>query len=773
MFNLLKYYVNKFVQFVRVYFYDILDVIAFFLTIHAFVFSLWDIPRLISAMLHADNPFFFLMDFLLFKALPTLLINIFNLTYLLFTACYYIISDITTLITNLPKWTFLMIEYVTLHIYFAWAWLLNILISGVNLILASKLAQEFIKMFCWLLICYGIIVFILLLVEFNYSSFWIMSVTLAIFWSILSFFMFFDILIYDLHLWKNTNVDTNKFYFGVDAPYFDTNSNTIDFNLDTKVVQPSINFIRTWFIEHNITLNLKDHSVYYIFVISIISVFANLHTLIYMAKDQKKERFIMLLNAFSFSMLFLTLSTNWVFFLLCWEFLGITSFFLITHNETQTESLRAATKALVFNLISDAMLLFLLVINLYVTNSILMEASALVNTPSIDYVKVDLLGNSYLLEKSISMYALLIFLFFSAVIKSVQMFSFMWLPESMKAPVPASALIHSATLVAAGFFVLLEMRDVYIHFFTLNVFICIGFGTAFCGALSAAYQEDLKKILAFSTIANCGFMLVLLFAFDVHVFLIYFTVHGIFKSICFMFSGEIINNQSHSQDFRTYDTLSKSLLVNIVCAVLTLFLLAGFPFTLVYIIKHYFMYTANSALSFGIFDALSWCYTLLSLCYAMVFSIRIFVFPSKKKTDSNCKDIKETDLYRTSNNIIYAMVCLTVTMFLEGSFSYYNSVIGKNIFITDLYCVYVSTYFIGMLMAFFFVYQSNAFDVKSTVAVHVATITYLVWLCSIINHIFVYGIGVLTLFLVIIFGTVIAMLIKYIWNNLNLYCEIL
>lgn len=158
----------------------------------------------------------------------------------------------------------------------------------------------------------------------------------------------------------------------------------------------------------------------------------------------------------------------------------------------------------------------------------------------------------------------------------------------MKAPVPASALIHSATLVAGGFFILLEAKLLYVSFFGIEFLLLVGFTTALVGAMAAAYQEDLKKILAFSTIANCGFMLVLLYAFNIKVFLVYFIIHGIFKSISFMFSGEIINQQQHNQDFRTYGTVSKSLAVNLVGVSVTLLMLAGFPFTVVYTIKHYF-----------------------------------------------------------------------------------------------------------------------------------------------------------------------------------------
>ena len=124
--------------------------------------------------------------------------------------------------------------------------------------------------------------------------------------------------------------------------------------------------------------------------------------------------------------------------------------------------------------------------------------------------------------------------------------------------------------------------------------IFIGVVTAIIGAASAVYQEDLKKILAFSTIANCGFMLVLLSWSNVEIFVIYFILHGLFKSACFMFSGDIIIAQHHKQDNRVYTDFLNTQHVNKVGIILSLVVLSGSPITLMYLIKHSYILNEHS-----------------------------------------------------------------------------------------------------------------------------------------------------------------------------------
>jgi len=152
----------------------------------------------------------------------------------------------------------------------------------------------------------------------------------------------------------------------------------------------------------------------------------------------------------------------------------------------------------------------------------------------------------------------LVSLSIACFIKSAQIFLHFWLPDSMEAPLPASALIHSATLVAAGIYMFIKFRDVFfLSDFFSNSIIAISTITFFFGSLTASVQSDYKKILAYSTIANCGVMFFSIFIVDINIVIIYFAIHGFYKSITFLISGFLIAQINHNQDSRYSASNSK------------------------------------------------------------------------------------------------------------------------------------------------------------------------------------------------------------------------
>lgn len=376
--------------------------------------------------------------------------------------------------------------------------------------------------------------------------------------------------------------------------------------------------------------------------------------------------------------------------------LGITSFFLISHNDTQTSSFKSALKAFSFNKISDILLIATFILFAVRSNSINITESSLLNFRL----------NSVLYNYDI--YIMLILVFIASSIKSVQFFTFMWLPDSMKAPAPASALIHSATLVAAGFYYISLFKDLYFSCFGTTFMVCIGFITAFIGAVSAAYQTDLKRILAFSTISNCGFMLVLLSVYDIHIFLIYFTVHGLFKSVCFMFSGDIIVAQNHKQDFRCYNNIISAKHMNLSCITVCLIVLSGFPFTITYFIKHQFMFSYISLQFLSILDTLFYFYSFASLLYASNFIVRLYFFVPAKK-DNLSVDYKINDYIL---NTFYAAVSMLFSVIFIGGLMInlrYNKVENtlSNIFLIHTYITSVTIVF-STLAIYFLILRGDA-----------------------------------------------------------------
>lgn len=139
----------------------------------------------------------------------------------------------------------------------------------------------------------------------------------------------------------------------------------------------------------------------------------------------------------------------------------------------------------------------------------------------------------------------------SAFVKSAQFGFHIWLPDSMDAPVPASALIHSATLVSAGVFLLLRLTPLFeLSIYSAYIIPLIGSFTAFLGGLCASYQSDIKRILAYSTISHCGFLMLCFSLYIPEYTILYLYVHGFFKAAVFLCAGNIIRFSRNYQDFR-------------------------------------------------------------------------------------------------------------------------------------------------------------------------------------------------------------------------------
>lgn len=159
----------------------------------------------------------------------------------------------------------------------------------------------------------------------------------------------------------------------------------------------------------------------------------------------------------------------------------------------------------------------------------------------------------------------------------------------MEAPVPASALIHSATLVSAGVFLIIRFYPILdLSFYFKIVAALVGALTAFVGGVSAVFQTDLKKILAYSTISHCGFLIFLCSFGQFKLVIVYLFVHGFFKAISFLCVGNIIRFSKNYQDLRRMGSLFKYLPAEFFFLIFSLLNLSGLPFFLVFIQRHYY-----------------------------------------------------------------------------------------------------------------------------------------------------------------------------------------
>lgn len=313
------------------------------------------------------------------------------------------------------------------------------------------------------------------------------------------------------------------------------------------------------------TFKLDALALNFIITVYLIGFGVSLYQCFYIEDSYHKNRFIITLNWFIISMILVVISYNWILLLLSWEMLGQTSFFLIGFFKIKISAFKSALKAFFYNRISDLLLLLAFLINLKQTNTS-------------DIIQVDFINTN------LQLVGLLITV--TALIKSAQFFFFFWLPDSMEAPIPASALIHSATLVSAGFYIILRHIN-YIETcsFTKNILFISSLFSMIIFSLIASTQTDLKKLLAYSTISNCAFIYLLITFNLYNLAILYFTTHGLLKSLSFMIGGLLIRDFNHYQDTRNwYIKTSKEINLLIMLSISVL-MLATLPFFTSYDIK--------------------------------------------------------------------------------------------------------------------------------------------------------------------------------------------
>jgi len=288
-------------------------------------------------------------------------------------------------------------------------------------------------------------------------------------------------------------------------------------------------------------------------VVSFVSLMVHVYTIGYMADDPGYQRFFSYISLFTFSMLMLVMSNNFLQLFFGWEAVGLVSYLLIGFWYTRPTAIYANLKAFLVNRVGDFG--FLLGIAL-----ILMYFGTL------DYAAV--FGNARMLAGNTIeiipgavwslMTVICILLFIGAMGKSAQFPLHVWLPDSMEGPTPISALIHAATMVTAGIFMVARMSPLFeLSETALSVVIVIGAITTFFMALVAIVQNDIKRVVAYSTLSQLGYMTVALGASAYAAGIFHLATHAFFKAVLFLGAGSVIIAMHHEQDMRRMGGLRK------------------------------------------------------------------------------------------------------------------------------------------------------------------------------------------------------------------------
>ena len=322
----------------------------------------------------------------------------------------------------------------------------------------------------------------------------------------------------------------------------------------------------TWslFVDH-ITLVM-------LFVVLMISFLVHIYSFFYMRYDPHLIRFLSLLSLFTFCMLLLVTSFNFIQMFFGWEGVGICSYFLINFWFTRIQANKASIKAMLVNRIGDSSFLIFMSIYYYLFKTFeFYPIYSVLETYKYVYF------NFFFMD--LHLCSLLVFFLLIAVIgKSAQLGLHTWLPDAMEGPTPVSALIHAATMVTAGVFLVIRLS--YIFELSCNTWLLVVFGglTALFGSLVAIVQFDIKKVIAFSTTSQLGYMVLAcgLSRYDLALFHLF--NHAFFKALLFLAAGVIIHSLMDEQDMRKMGGLSKMMPFTYFSVLLASYALLGLPF---------------------------------------------------------------------------------------------------------------------------------------------------------------------------------------------------
>ena len=323
----------------------------------------------------------------------------------------------------------------------------------------------------------------------------------------------------------------------------------------------------------NWSINIDPLSSIMLVVVTLVSALVHIYSIGYMNHDPNKPRFMSYLSLFTFSMLVLVVSDNFLQLFFGWEGVGLSSYLLIGFWYKKNSANKAAIKAFIVNRVGDfgfAIGIFLIFLFFGTLNY--NEVFQLV--PSFSEKTINFIGfNTNLIT------LICLFLFIGAMGKSAQFFLHTWLPDAMEGPTPVSALIHAATMVTAGVFLVVRCSPIFEHSqFALNFVAVIGMITAFFAATVAIVQNDIKKIIAYSTCSQLGYMFFAAGIGAYHVAIFHLFTHAFFKALLFLGSGSVIHSMKDEQDIRNMGDLWKKMPFTWFSMIVGTLALTGFPF---------------------------------------------------------------------------------------------------------------------------------------------------------------------------------------------------
>ena len=434
------------------------------------------------------------------------------------------------------------------------------------------------------------------------------------------------------------------------------------------------NSVYTWMVSDGIKFEigfLVDRlTALMLIVVTFVSLMVHIYTIGYMADDEHNwpdtskaghnsyQRFFSYIALFTFSMLMLVMSNNFMQLFFGWEAVGLVSYLLIGFWSSRETAVFANLKAFLVNRVGDFGFLLGIAAVLFYFNS-LDYAEVFAAAPGTAGKTINILGDA---EWSV-MTVICILLFIGAMGKSAQVPLHVWLPDSMEGPTPISALIHAATMVTAGIFMVARMSPLYeLSTTALSFVLIIGATTALFMGFLGLVQNDIKRVVAYSTLSQLGYMTVALGASAYAAGIFHLMTHAFFKALLFLGAGSVIIAMHHEQDMRKMGGLKKYMPITYWTALIGSLALIGFPGLAGFFSKDSIIEAVHLSTIAG--SGYAYAAVLIGVFVTALYSFRMFflVFHGKERMDEHTRE----HLHETPAVVTVPLILLAIPSVIAG-----------------------------------------------------------------------------------------------------------
>lgn len=416
-------------------------------------------------------------------------------------------------------------------------------------------------------------------------------------------------------------------------------------------------------------------------VISTISLLVHIYSTEYMAEDPHLARFMSYLSLFTFFMFMLVTSSNFVQLFFGWEGVGLASYLLINFWSTRIQANKSAIKAIVVNRIGDFGLGLGIFLMFYLFKSI--EFGVIFAcVPEMQTKIFNIFGFNFF-----AIDIIILLLFVGATGKSAQLGLHTWLPDAMEGPTPVSALIHAATMVTAGVFLLIRCSPILEYgISSLTIIACLGGLTCFFAATVGVVQNDLKRVIAYSTCSQLGYMIFACGLSSYSSSIFHLANHAFFKALLFLGAGAIIHALADEQDMRRMGGLVNFLPFTYISMLIGSLSLAGFPFLTGFYSKEHILEIAYSGYSLQ--SSFSYWLGAISALFTAFYSMRLLYITflaAPAGCKNSFKNIHEPKFYMSITFAILIFGSIFIGYLLRDAFVGFGTDIWNNSILVGLH----------------------------------------------------------------------------------------